>query len=290
LCDQLAEGGFGRNGQIRLRTIGSEMLGELHSRYNAQTGKPPKAAANVSPESGPKPVNGAPPSPSSPLPPSNSIDLGPRLLDAYRLIDTAGIWLEKLAAELEEVFGKIGGSSAFSFLQGTEGPDLDNYSSGDGWVVDGWRWTFPTRHRKHRIGNLSVVADIGRPGRPAAAIGEPCMLVMWSSAAHDWADSVDAAKGFWPPPQGTTGLLDGQLFHWTGKVAGNGPPGILSLKEAAWFYLVRMAAVTNIGNLRTHVMQPALALLGGTPVEAAFAKAPDVLRFRQHGKEFVLDT
>jgi hypothetical protein len=37
-------------------------------------------------------------------------------------------------------------------------------------------------------------------------------------------------------------------------------------------------------------MQPALALLGGTPVEAAFAKAPDVLRFRQHGKEFVLDT
>ncbi len=108
LCDQLAEGDIGRNGQVRLHAIGPEMLC-LSARYDTQTGKQPKAAANVSPESAPKLANGAPP-PGSPQPPSNSIDLGPRLLESYRLVDAAGNWLEKLQAELGQVLGQIGRS------------------------------------------------------------------------------------------------------------------------------------------------------------------------------------
>jgi hypothetical protein len=187
-----------------------EMLAALSARYNTQTGKQPKAAANVSPESTPKRANGAPP-PGSPQPPSNSIDLGPRLLESYRLVDAAGNWLEKLQVELGEVLGQIGRSSEFSFLQDTETTELDHYTGGEGWIFDGWRWTFPTRHRKQRIGNLSAVADIGRPGRPAAVIGAPCLLVMWSGAAHDWTAAVVMRRGtsgrrLIAPPRCTAGV------------------------------------------------------------------------------------
>jgi hypothetical protein len=288
LCDQLAEGDIGRNGQVRLLAFGPEMLAALSARYDTQTGKQPKAAANVSPESTLKLANGAPP-PGSPQPPSNSIDLGPRLLESYRLVDAAGNWLEKLQAELGEVLGQIGRGSEFSFLQDTETTDLDHYTGGEGWIFDGWRWTFPTRHRKQRIGNLSAVADIGRPGRPAAVIGAPCLLVMWSGAAHDWTAAVDAARDFWPPSDRTTALLGGCLFQWTGKVAGNGPASTSTLRDAAWFYVVRLAELTNFAQLRALVVQPAVALLGGAPIDTVFAKAPGVLRFRQFNNEFVVD-
>jgi len=95
----IAEGDYvvlgNTRGQVRLHAIGPEMLAALSARYNTQTGKQPKAAANVSPESAPKLANGAPP-PGSPPPPSTSIDLGPRLLESYRLGDGAGHWLEKV--------------------------------------------------------------------------------------------------------------------------------------------------------------------------------------------------
>jgi hypothetical protein len=256
--------------------------------HSDQPGKPAKPATNGAREAV-KPANGAPPPPSSPKPPSATIDLGPRLLDAYRLLDAAGVWFEKLATELEEILGKIGNASEFSFLQASDEPDMDRYTGGEGWVLDGWRWTFPTRHRKQRIGTLSVVADIGRPGRPAAIVGEPCMLVMWSSAAHDWASTVDWAKAFWPPHFGTTGLLDGRVFHWTGKVAGNGPADMMSLRQGAWFFVVRLGALKDLPSLRTLIVQPALALLGGMQVETVFAAAPDVMRFRRLQNEFALD-
>ena len=57
LCDQLAEDDIGRNGQVRLHAIGPEMLAALSARYDTQTGKQPKAAANVSPKSAPKLAN-----------------------------------------------------------------------------------------------------------------------------------------------------------------------------------------------------------------------------------------
>jgi hypothetical protein len=281
LCDQLAESDIGRNGRARMHAAPS-------ARYNTQTGKQPKAAANVSPGSTLKLANGAPP-PGSPQPPSNSIDLGPRLLESYELVDAAGNWLEKLQAELGQVLGQIGRSSEFSFLQDIETTDLDHYSGGEGWIFDGWRWTFPTRHRKQRIGNLSAVADIGRPGRPAAVIGAPCLLVMWSGAAHDWAAAVDAARNFWPPSDRTTALHGGCLFQWTGKVAGNGPASTQTLRDAAWFYVVPLAELTNFAQLRTLVVQPAIALLGGTPIDTVFAKAPGVLRFRERNNDFVVD-
>jgi hypothetical protein len=121
-----------------------------------------------------------------------------------------------------------------------------------------------------------------------AATGKtPCLLVMWSGATHDWTAAVDAARDFWPPSDRTTALHGGCLFQWTGKVAGNGPAS--TLRDAAWFYVVRLVELTNFAQLRALVVQPAVALLGGTPINTVFAKAPGVLRFRQFNNEFVVD-
>jgi hypothetical protein len=148
---------------------------------------------------------------------------------------------------------------------------------------------YPTKHRQRRVGALSIVADIGRPGRPAAVIGVPCVLVMWSSGAHDWGTSVDTAKGFWPPHEATTTLVGGSCFRWTGKGGGSGGTDGASLRDGAWFYLVRLAALTSFAQLRKLVVQPALAMLNGTPADEALALATGVMRFRKHGKEFVLE-
>ena len=243
------------------------------------------AVAGVGPSeaAGSRAANVAPP------PPASSLDLGPNLMAAYRQLDAAGCWLEKLQTELGEVLGKLGAGSGFSFLPEADTTNIDHYDSGEGWVLDGWRWAYPVRHRRHRLGELSVVLDLGRPGRAATIIGMPCMVVMWSTAAHNWAASVDAAAGFWPPSCTAVELYGDRVFKWAGNIPGNGPAAALPFREAAWFYLVRLAALTNLAALRTYVVQPVLALLADTEADSAFAIAPDVLRFRQQQNTFVLD-
>ena len=113
---------------------------------------------------------------------------------------------------------------------------------------------------------------------------------MWSSAAHDWGASIDTAKGFWPPHEATTTLAGDACFRWAGKDAGGGGADMPPLRDGPWFYLVRLAALTNFTQLRKLVMQPALAMLSGTSPDEALAAATGVMRFRKQGKEFVLDT
>jgi hypothetical protein len=285
---RFAAGEIGPKGQLRLQPIHPEMLVELRARYVSQMQKPIKATSGGPAGTALKPGNGASLTSATPKPPSGSPEFG-QLVAAYRLVDAAGIWLEKLKAELDETLGQIGKSSAFSFLSEAETTDWDHYSGGDGWIYDGWRWTYPARYRRQKIGELLVIADIGRPGRCAAASGVPCLLVMWSGAAHSWAGSVDAAKGFWPPNDATTALVGDRCLRWIGGTPGNGSAATTALKDGAWFYVVQLDALTNFAQLRKLVVQPALAILNGTPVEEALVSADGVMRFRQHGKEFVLE-
>ena len=122
---------------------------------------------------------------------ASPLDLGPNLMAAYRQLDMAGCWLEKLQTELGEALARSAPAAGFRFFPPeTDSTNIDHYDSGEGWVLDGWRWTYPAQHRRHRLGELSVVLDLGRPGRAASIIGMPCMVVMWSTAAHNWAGIV----------------------------------------------------------------------------------------------------
>ena len=289
ISNLIGAGKVNRQNRLQLNPIAPELFADLRRHYSgARNLKRVLAADPAKGPEGPE-GDGAPPSPPAPpQPPATSLDLGPNLMAAYRHIDAAGRLFETVSVELDDVLGKISSTSQFSFLQEVEATSFDHYTGGDGWIVDGWRWTFPARHRRARAGQLSFVIDLGRPGRLAASIGRPCMIVAWSSAVHDWTPSVDAATGFWPPLPGMMELQAESLFRWTGNAPGNGPLSNSPLRENAWFYVVRLTALSNPVTVRTRVVQPALALLADKDPAATFAKAPDVLRFRQQQNTFVL--
>lgn len=284
--DKLPPGGIAPDGSLRLTAIRPEVLRQLQAIYRGDRGRRRETSSAEDPSGAP--VNGAPTLPEPAAPPPADIDLGPSLLGAYGQLDRAGAWIERLQAELAEILSAIGKASEWSFLKESQWADDEAYLGGDGWVVNGWRWTFPARHRRRRVGSLSLVADIGKPGRPAVALGLPCMLVAWSSAAHDWAAEIDAGAGFWPPAAGTTRVRAERLVQWTGEAPGNGPSDMLPLREGAWFYLAPLSALASLGKLRSLIVQPPLDLLAGASIDAAFADAPEVLHFSRRKGELVM--
>jgi hypothetical protein len=188
---------------------------------------------------------------------------------------------------MPEALAAAAKGTEWSFLDDELKLDEQGYYGGDGWVFNGWRYTFPARRHRQRVGTLLLVTDIGRPGRPAHAIGLPCLLLAWSSAAHDWAKAIDAAVGFWPPPGNNTRLVADCLVQWAGAIPGNGPATAAPLAEGAWFFVVPLSAVAGLPKLRDLIVQPALALLAGTAPDEVFAKVPEVLRFSQRKGELV---
>lgn len=235
----------------------------------------------------PAPANGTPakgagaPAGSAASPPPNGPNLGANLMAAYRLLDVAGMWLEQLAAEYEAMLGMIGKASEFSFATTPLDVMDDPFTDGEGWVYNGWHWSYLCRQRRQRIGCLSFIVDLGRPGRPAHALGYPCALIAWSGVGYDWLPALSVAGGFWPPSATTTQLVANRLFQWTGTMPGNGPNSGGLLRSASWFYVVPLTAISSVARLRSLVVQPALDLLKGAEVEAVFAKLPDVLRFER---------
>jgi hypothetical protein len=160
LRNELAQGTIGPNGQLRLHRIGPELLTALREQHAARSHKPARAASGKSPVSPATSANGNPSTVATPPASASNPPNDNQLVAAYRVIDQAGIWFEKLKAELEEVLSRVGAVSTLSFLHEADTTDVDHYSGGDGWVLDGWRWTFPARHRRQRIGALSVIVDI----------------------------------------------------------------------------------------------------------------------------------
>jgi hypothetical protein len=284
LTDQLDRGSIVNDGQLRLHSISPRLLHKLRAMHLSQAGQhaAPAPSDEISPAD-----PGLPPDASEP--PGGAVDLGPDLIAACLLLDKAGEWIEQLRAELGEILARVGKVSKFGFLKPVE-PDDVAYRGGDSWVYNGWRWSFPVRHDRRRIGQLSVIADIGKVGRPAIAINMPCVVVAWSGIAHNWVSAVDTAAGFWPPPTATVSLAADRLFQWTGETAANGPDEALSLLEGAWFYLVPMQALQTTLKLRMLVVHPALELLAGSSIDAAFAAAPDILRFKQSDDGPLIET
>lgn len=246
-----------------------------------------KASGDGGDDRAPKQNGTAPPASPSNTPPA-SPDLGPNLLSAYRLLDAACFWFERLASEYIDILTNIGKASDFSFAGKPLAVLDDAFSGGDDWLCNGWHWTLVGRYQRQRIGAMSFVIDLGNPGRPAHALGQPCALVAWSGVAFDWVPGISLAGGFWPPSPETTRLLDGRLVQWTGAMPGNGQSSAVPLRSGSWFYLLPLAALTSLPRVRELVVQPALELLKGTPVEAAFANAPEVLKFSRRKGELVI--
>jgi hypothetical protein len=243
-----------------------------------------QASKSVNP-SGEDVSDGATPPPAAP--PARP-DLGPNLLAAYNVVATAGCWLESLAAEYGEILAGVGKASSLSFSTKLLDVMEDGFHDGDGWVFNGWRWTYPCRYHGQRIGTLSFIVDLGKPGRPAHALGQPCAIVAWSGMAYDWSPVIGNAGAFWPPSQTATRLIGKRLIEWSATASSNATRSATAFRTGSWFYLVPLMSLDSNDKLRSHIVQPALALLNGEAIEAAFATAPDVLQFDRRKGELVI--
>lgn len=236
---QLSRGGFDRDRQLRLGAISAKLLNALSAMQRMQARQQRHLAeADAAPGSNGKSTGAQPPSQA----PHGGSEPDGNILAAYRLLDHAGSWIQRLSEEFAEIIGRIGKSGDLSVLPEEEWPDEEAYYGGASWVCNDWRWSYPVRYRRQRIGTLALIADIGRSGRPAADLGKALVLVTWSSAVHNWSGTIDAATGFWPPVANKVGLRAQRLFHWIGP-SGNGSSEALSLRDTSWFYIVPLRAL-----------------------------------------------
>lgn len=229
------------------------------------------------PEAGQPPSSGTPPGNSEP--PAPVAALGPELVTSCQMLDKACSWVERVGEGIDDILAGVAKSSTFSFLN-VEEPPASYYTAGDGWILDGWRWAYPVRLKRERIGKLSIAIDIAHSGRPAEALGLPCVVVLWSGIAHDWAPAIDTATEFWPPSRVTSRLMGQRLFRWAGELPANGPSDVPPFRQGTWFYIVPLSAVASMISLRLQVLQPALELLANAKLDMAFAAAGKVLRFK----------
>lgn len=227
-------------------------------------------------------------------------DNGANLLNAVRVIEAFGGEVEALKDELGGMLLDAGAPAGLTFEGEGKAPRHEAYRDTSGWVLAGWRWTFPARERRagpgkrRAAGALSVVADIGRSGRPALALGFPCLLVAWSDGLDDWEPVFDAgadsrgkasAANFWPRNDQEEELRAARLFWWLRSLSdGEGLTDAdrrraKSPKANPWFYAVPLLAVSSPIRLRSLVVDPVQLLLEGKSAEEAFAGAPEVLRF-----------
>lgn len=166
-------------------------------------------------------------------------DNGENVLNALRVIEALGSELEALKDELEAMLLHAGAEAGVTFEGEDNAPDDNAYNDASGWVLTGWRWTYPAKERRtgagrrRAVGGLTIVADIGRSGGLAEALGFPCLLVAWSNRLDDWEYVFDEgggtrdkqrAEAFWPRNDQEEWLRADRLFWWLRSLGeGEGP-------------------------------------------------------------------
>ncbi len=220
------------------------------------------------------------------------------IINSVHLMNECGAELEALKADLEKRLLQLGNESPVTFGQEIDPPTLESYdSSKSGWVFDGWRWTFPARERRTgrgpraNVGKLSIVADLGRRGRPANALGVPCLIVTWGPPFDDWNEDIDEAR-FWPPDQGCNKILSERLFLYFKQQRGSAIGEAKAGMDAVWFYVLPLLSLDERGKLTTLIVNPVCSLLRGDAPSEAFKGAEAVLRFQWNadGPALIPDT
>jgi hypothetical protein len=171
-------------------------------------------------------------------------------------------------------------------------PNYNHYQSGQGWITDGWRWSFPAKRRtigrgpRPRVGTLSVVADLRRAGRPATVLGFPCFIVAWARKGDDWSEDIDFTPTFWPAAEADYELRGERLFWWVND-ENKEERRRSSPLEASWFFIMPIVAVDGPGKLRELIVQPVYQLLNfdrpevkGEVGRDVLANNREILRFR----------
>ena len=204
------------------------------------------------------------------------------VVNAVRLIDRLGTEIEAFKAQLEAAL--LDRRTGDSFVFATSDEDAEEEAPwliGDGWAYGGFPWHFPVlRSNKGRagksIGYLSILVDIGMPGGVTDALGAPTILIAWGPKNGWWGEFED----YWPFEEGGCAIEGGTLFRWDG--------GAARPELSSWCFAVRLFDIRNPEDVRGMIERPVKNLLAGQTCEAAFGRAPKLLRFDWNGGVAVL--
>lgn len=118
------------------------------------------------------------------------------LLNAARALASAGAEIDELFGEFAAAVESVRSSRDFSFKERASAEELPIV----GWAKLTRRLTYTCQRkgkkgRDGQIGELNLVADLGRPNWPAERFGRPLLYVLWTNTNDTWVSTLDETNG-----------------------------------------------------------------------------------------------
>lgn len=198
------------------------------------------------------------------------------IINSVKVLTSLGAELETLKREIETQLTEIAGDIRFDAWDEKDCSEIYN-SAGEGWVLDGWHWTFParrravTRGRGQRVGSLSIAVDLGRSGWVADALGFPVLMVAWAHQDDEWA-SFFGAEAFSLRQEDSVTLLDEALAVWSEEA----PDG--NLIDLSWVYIMPLLSIGDRAKVKSMIVDPVIRLVSGAAPSESL-QGVDAVRF-----------
>ena len=199
------------------------------------------------------------------------------ILNAVNVLISLGSELETLKSEIERKLSGIDGEIRFDADDQKANVEA-YYSTGYGWVLDGWHWTFPARRhsgkpgKSPKIGSLTVGIDLGRPGWIAEVAGFPVLVVAWAPLGDEWATTFEGDGLFPIPQEGFVDVFDESLIVWSDNISEE------KFVDTSWMYAVPLFSIDSGLKVDDVVVEPMRRLLSGHNPSGLLQYA-DAIRF-----------
>lgn len=207
------------------------------------------------------------------------MDLGANVINAVSTLRLVSTEVGAMLAEVERLLLDPATSRVVTAMGENRIPSADKV------VSDGWLRTYEVRERREgrgqrrRLGQLSLMVDIGRSGGPAIAMGHPCVVVAWTIPApgDSWTEVLLSGE-FWPVSSDYYDVIAERLLVWHGRGDGGVAVVTTDLAREAWFYMVPLFALEGSSDLQDLLLRPVSRMLDGLSPEQAFGDESRVVR------------
>ena len=193
---------------------------------------------------------------------------GKTVAQCFELVSRVGLEIEGLSQMLQDMITTALGETRSLPCTLAGPPKYDSRNDDSDWVCTDEAWSFPLKGLgRGRTTKMYICFQISLTGDGIAIPGnaEPLLHVYSSNAAcsFDNSDYIGVPLDDERPAK----IINHRLLLWDSEELSN-------WNECEWAYSLRLMSLNSRGELKKHVIEPMLALLGGADVQSAL---PDSL-------------